>query len=66
MDYSEISTLIGSIGVPAALCVLMFIQMTKQTDAINDLKVAIQHLTDMITRGGTDEYPYKTDNDDDR
>lgn len=60
MDVNTISTLIGSIGFPCVMCLMMFKYMQDEQnthkqesetlkDAINELKVAITALTERIT-----------------
>lgn len=60
MDINTVSTLIGSIGFPCVMCLLMFKYMNDEQethrqesdtlkDAINELKVAITTLTERIT-----------------
>lgn len=60
MDINVISTLIGSIGFPCVMCIMMFKYMQDEQnthqeetdtlkDAINELKVAITALTERIT-----------------
>lgn len=60
MDINTISTLIGSIGFPCVMCLMMFKYMQDEQsthkqesetlkDAINELKVAITALTERIT-----------------
>lgn len=54
MDISTITSLIGSIGFPIVMCVMMFNYMkdeeSKLTDAINELKNVITILTERIER----------------
>lgn len=60
MDINTISTLIGSIGFPCVMCLMMFKYMEDEQnthkqesetlkEAINELKVAITALTERIT-----------------
>lgn len=60
MDMSEIVQLIGSLGFPIVACIALFWQLNKQNDyhkqetdslkeAIDELKVAIMQLTQLIT-----------------
>lgn len=54
MDISTITSLIGSIGFPIVMCIMMFNYMkdeeSKLTDAINELKNVITVLTERIER----------------
>lgn len=54
MDISTITSLIGSIGFPIVMCIMMFNYMkdeeAKLTDAINELKNVITVLTERIER----------------
>lgn len=63
MDINAINTLIGSIGFPCAMCVIMSYiiykmnvqhneEMNTLKDSLNNNTLAIQHLTDIITSGG--------------
>ena len=60
MDAGTISSLIGSLGFPIAACIYMAYvnakqteahkeEMSKMTEAVNDLKVAITSLVDKIS-----------------
>lgn len=60
MDISVISNMIGSLGFPIAACIYMAYvnakqteahkeEMSKMTEAVNDLKVAITSLVDKIS-----------------
>ena len=60
MDMSEIVQLIGSLGCPIVACLALFWQLNKQNEyhkqetdslkeAIDELKVAIMQLTQLIT-----------------
>lgn len=60
MDVNAISTMIGSLGFPIAACIYMAYvnakqteahkeEMSKVTEAVNDLKVAITTLVDKLT-----------------
>ena len=59
MDAGTISSLIGSLGFPIAACIYMAYanakqteahkeEMSKMTEAVNELKVAITSLVDKI------------------
>lgn len=61
MDITQISSLIGSLGFPIVMCVLLFSYMKEQNeqhqeetnalkDAINELKVAITTLTERLNK----------------
>lgn len=61
MDITQISSLIGSLGFPIVMCVLLFSYMKEQNeqhqeetnalkDAINELKVAITTLTERFNK----------------
>ena len=61
MDVGAISNLIGSLGFPIAACIYMAYvnfkqteahkeEMSKMTEAVNDLKVAITSLVDKINK----------------
>ena len=60
MDMSEIVQLIGSLGFPIVACIALFWQLNKRNEyhkqetdslkeAIDELKVAIMQLTQLIT-----------------
>jgi uridine phosphorylase len=60
MELNTISTLISTLGFPIAVCIYMLYVNTKQTEAhkeemskiteaVNDLKVAITSLVDKLT-----------------
>lgn len=60
MDMSEIVQLIGSLGFPIVACIALFWQLNKQNEyhkqetdslkeAIDELKVAIMQLSQLIT-----------------
>lgn len=60
MDVNAISTLVGSLGFPIVACVYMAYinakqteahkeEMSKVTEAVNDLKLAITTLVDKLT-----------------
>ena len=60
MDFSVISNIIGSLGFPITACIYMAYvnakqteahkeEMSKMTEAVNDLKVAITSLVDKIS-----------------
>lgn len=66
MEYADIVSMISSVGFPIVCCVVMFKSLetertlhseeTKElTGIINELKIAIQQLTDYIKIGGKDE-----------
>lgn len=59
MDINTISTIIGSLGFPIAACIYMAYvnakqteahkeEMSKMTEAVNELKIAITSLVDKI------------------
>ncbi len=48
MDQTLV-TLIGSLGFPIVMCLLMYKQNLKMTDVISELKDAITVLTERIT-----------------
>lgn len=61
MDVTQISSLIGSLGFPIVMCILLFSYMKEQNeqhqeetnalkDAINELKVAITTLTERLDK----------------
>lgn len=61
MDIQAISTLISTLGFPIAACIYMAIinqkqsqshkeEMTKMTDAIDSLKIAIVTLTERLNK----------------
>ena len=63
MEYTDLVNIISTVGFPIVCCIVMFRslatertlhqQETKElTGIINDLKVAIQQLTDYIKLGG--------------
>lgn len=60
MDINAVSTMIGSLGFPIAACIYMAYvnakqteahkeEMSKMTEAVNELKVAITTLVDKLT-----------------
>ena len=60
MDINTVSTIIGSLGFPIVACIYMAYvnakqteahkeEMSKITEAVNDLKVAITSLVDKIS-----------------
>lgn len=60
MDISAISNVIGTLGFPIAACIYMAYvnskqteahkeEMSKMTEAVNELKNAISSLTDKLT-----------------
>ena len=61
MDVNNVTTMIGSLGFPIAACIYMVYVNSKQTDvhkeemskiteALNELKIAITSLVDNLTR----------------
>lgn len=65
MDFNNLSTFITSVGIPGAMVfVLSYViykmqvmhkeEMGQLRESLNNNTLAIQHLTDMITRGGED------------
>lgn len=59
MDINTVSTIIGSLGFPIVACIYMAYvnarqteahkeEMSKMTEAVNDLKVAITSLVDKL------------------
>lgn len=63
MDVSAISTMISTVGFPAACAIAMFWMMNKErqdhkeemqqvTDALNNNTLALQRLVDSIGKGG--------------
>lgn len=61
MDIQALSTLIGSLGFPIVMCLLLFWYMKEQMadhkeetnalkEAINELKIAINTLTERINK----------------
>lgn len=53
MTEQTIVTLIGSLGFPIVMCLLMYKQNLKMTDVISELKEAITILTERLS--GKDE-----------
>lgn len=62
MDIQAITTMIGSLGFPIVMCLLLFWYMREQLedhkaetdalkDAINELKIAITTLTERLDKG---------------
>lgn len=62
MDIGSISALIGSLGFPCAISIILLYMLNKQQenhkqemdtlrDSLNNNTLAIQHLTDIINRG---------------
>lgn len=67
MDIAAISQLIGSVGFPIAMCIILAVYIKGEQDTmretLNELKLAIQSLTEEIRdlqrqqeKGGTDYY----------
>lgn len=65
MDTNAISTLIGSVGFPIVMCLMLFWYMKEQLadhkeetnalkDAINELKLAISTLTERLDHKNED------------
>lgn len=63
MDIQTATTLIGSLGFPIVMCLMLFWYMKEQLedhkqetnalkDAINDLKLAITTLTERLDKNG--------------
>lgn len=61
MDANSITTLVGSLGFPiVACCYMAYVnskqteshreEMSKMTEAVNELKVAITQLVDKLTK----------------
>lgn len=48
MDIQTATTLIGSLGFPIVMCLMLFWYMKEQLQAINELKIAITTLAERI------------------
>ena len=48
MDYTALSTFIGSVGFPIAACIFLFLQLNKQTETLNELKIVMTKLIDKL------------------
>lgn len=48
MDINTLMTLVGSVGFPIVACCFLFIQLTKQTETLNELKIVITKLLDKL------------------
>lgn len=48
MDLTALTTFIGSVGFPIAACCFLFIQLNKQTETLNELKIVMTKLIDKL------------------
>lgn len=48
MDFSEIGTMISSIGFPIVACIALYLQSKEQNKSISELSLALQKLSDKI------------------
>lgn len=56
MTFEVLQTFIQTTGFPIAACVFMYWQNTKNTEAINELRVVITELTTLIKEGKQHEH----------
>ena len=48
MDLTALTTFIGSVGFPIVACCFLFVQFTKQTETLNELKIVMTKLIDKL------------------
>ena len=48
MDMTTLTTFIGSVGFPIAACCFLFLQLNKQTETLNELKIVMTKLIDKL------------------
>lgn len=48
MDFTALTTFIGSVGFPIAACCFLFLQLNRQTETLNELKIVMTKLIDKL------------------
>lgn len=48
MDFTGLTTFIGSVGFPIAACCFLFYLLNKQTETLNELKIVLTKLIDKL------------------
>lgn len=48
MDITALTTFIGSVGFPIAACCFLFLQLNRQTETLNELKIVMTKLIDKL------------------
>ena len=48
MDMTALTTFIGSVGFPIAACCFLFLQLNRQTETLNELKIVMTRLIDKL------------------
>lgn len=48
MDFTGLTTFIGSVGFPIVACIFLFLQLNKQTETLNELKIVMTKLIDKL------------------
>lgn len=48
MDFTALTTFIGSVGFPIVACIFLFLQLSKQTETLNELKIVMTKLIDKL------------------
>ena len=48
MDLTALTTFIGSVGFPIAACCFLFLQLNRQTETLNELKIVMTKLIDKL------------------
>lgn len=48
MDITALTTLISSVGFPIVACIFLFLQLNKQTETLNELKIVMTKLIDKL------------------
>ena len=48
MDMAALTTFIGSVGFPIAACCFLFLQLNRQTETLNELKIVMTKLIDKL------------------
>lgn len=48
MDMTALTTFIGSVGFPIAACCFLFLQLNRQTETLNELKIVMTKLIDKL------------------
>ena len=48
MDVNTLTALIGSVGFPIVACCFLFVQLSRQTETLNELKIVLTKLIDKL------------------
>jgi CRISPR/Cas system CSM-associated protein Csm2 small subunit len=48
MDVNALTALIGSVGFPIVACCFLFVQLNRQTETLNELKIVLTKLIDKL------------------